>query len=74
MTTTVARREASPQSRRPSRGRIANRVVGVGFAAAAIGNAVSTQRRSTWFVEWMAESGDAGFRNDPSIPCAGGKR
>ena len=56
MTTTVARREAAPQSRQPSRGRIANRLVGAGFAAAAIGNAVSTLRRSTWFVEWMADS------------------
>jgi hypothetical protein len=56
MTTAVARREASPQSRHPSRGRIANRLVGVGFAAAAIGNAVSTLHRSTWFVEWMADS------------------
>lgn len=56
MTTTVARREASPQSWHPSRGRIANRLVGVGFAAAAIGNALGTLRRSTWFVEWMADS------------------
>jgi hypothetical protein len=56
MTTTVARREASPQLQHPSRGRIANRLVGIGFAAAAIGNALGTLRRSTWFVEWMADS------------------
>jgi hypothetical protein len=56
MTTAVARREALSQLRHSSRGRIANRLVGVGFAAAAIENALGTLRRSTWFVEWMADS------------------
>jgi len=56
MTTAVARREASPQSRYSSRGRIANRLVGVGFAAAAVGNAFGTMRQASSFVQWMADA------------------
>jgi hypothetical protein len=54
MTTTVARREAVPQN--PSRGRIANRLVGIGFAAAAVGNAFGTMRQASSFVQWMADT------------------
>lgn len=38
-----------------SRGRIAHRLVGVGFATAALGNAVGTLPQATSFLSWLAE-------------------
>jgi hypothetical protein len=32
-----------------------HRLVGAGFAAAAVGNAVSTLPRASWFLQWLAD-------------------
>jgi hypothetical protein len=56
MTITIDSSEVLQPSRHPARGRIANRLVGIGFGAAALGNAFGTLRRASWFVEWMADS------------------
>ena len=45
MTTTLDR-QVPPRLERPVRGRVLHRLVGVGFAAAAVGNAVAPTRRT----------------------------
>jgi hypothetical protein len=56
MTTTIDSSEVLPRARHPVRGRVGNRLVGIGFAAAAVGNALGTLRRASWFMQWMADS------------------
>jgi hypothetical protein len=55
MTTTLDRRQVSPRRERLAQGRILNRLVGGGFAAAAIGNAIGTMRQAPSFLKWLAE-------------------
>jgi hypothetical protein len=55
LTTTLDGREVSPKPKHPARGRFLNRLVGVGFAAAAVGNAIGTIRQAPSFVQWLAE-------------------
>jgi hypothetical protein len=55
MTTTLDSRGVSPQLRHPARGRILNRLVGAGFAAAAVGNAIGTIRQAPSFLQWLAD-------------------
>ena len=45
----IAAAEASAQ------GRILNRLVGAGFAAAAVGNAIGTIRQAPSFLQWLAD-------------------
>jgi hypothetical protein len=54
--TTLDRTQASRRPNHPSRGRLMNRIVGVGFAAAAVFNAVATLRQASGFLEWSADS------------------
>jgi hypothetical protein len=55
MTTTLDRRQMSPRRERPAPGRVLNRLVGVGFAAAAVGNAIGTIRQAPSFLRWLAD-------------------
>jgi hypothetical protein len=54
VTTTVDGREVSPRLKHPAKGRV-HRLVGVGFAAAAIGNAIGTIRQAPSFLQWLAD-------------------
>ena len=56
MTTTLDDRQVSPRLKHPMQGRILHRLVGVGFAAAAVGNALGTMRQAPSFLHWLAES------------------
>ena len=56
MTTTLDDREISRKQKHPTQGRILHRLVGVGFAAAAVGNALGTMRQAPSFLQWLAES------------------
>jgi hypothetical protein len=56
MTTTLDSRQVSPRLKRTAQGRILHRLVGVGFAAAAVGNAIGTMRQAPSFVRWLADS------------------
>jgi hypothetical protein len=47
--------QISPRLRHPARRRILNRLVGLGFAAPAVGNAVGTMRQAPSFVRWLAD-------------------
>jgi hypothetical protein len=55
MTTTLDDRQVSPRLKHPTQGRILHRLVGVGFAAAAVGNALGTMRQAPSFLQWLAE-------------------
>jgi hypothetical protein len=55
MTTTLDSSQVSPWPKHQTRGRIMHRLVGAGFAAAAVGNAVSTLPRASWFLQWLAD-------------------
>jgi hypothetical protein len=55
MTTTLDSRQVSPRLKHPAQGRILHRLVGVGFAAAAVGNAIGTMRQAPWFLRWLAD-------------------
>jgi hypothetical protein len=55
MTSTLSRQDVSPPRRRSARGRIAHRIVGLGFAAAAVVNTIETLPRASWFVQWLAD-------------------
>lgn len=56
MTTTLDDRQISRKQKHPTQGRILHRLVGVGFAAAAVGNALGTMRQAPSFLQWLAES------------------
>ena len=56
MTTTLDDRQVSRKLKPPTQGRILHRLVGVGFAAAAVGNALGTMRQAPSFLQWLAES------------------
>jgi hypothetical protein len=56
MTTTLDDRQVSRKLKHPTQGRILHRLVGVGFAAAAVGNALGTMRQAPSFLQWLAES------------------
>ena len=55
MTTTLDSSQVLPWPKHQTRGRIMHRLVGAGFAAAAVGNAVSTLPRASWFLQWLAD-------------------
>jgi hypothetical protein len=55
MTTTLDNRQISRKQKHPTQGRILHRLVGVGFAAAAVGNALGTMRQAPSFLQWLAE-------------------
>ena len=55
MTTTLDRRQISPRREHPPQGRVVNRLVGLGFAAAAAGNAIGTLRQAPSFLQWLAD-------------------
>jgi hypothetical protein len=55
MTTTLDDRQVSRKLKHPTQGRILHRLVGVGFAAAAVGNALGTMRQAPSFLQWLAE-------------------
>ena len=55
MTTTLDGREVSPRLKHPAKGQVLHRLVGVGFAAAAIGNAIGTIRQAPSFLQWLAD-------------------
>ena len=55
MTTTLDDRQISRKQKHPTQGRILHRLVGVGFAAAAVGNALGTMRQAPSFLQWLAE-------------------
>jgi hypothetical protein len=55
MTTALDGRDVSPKLKHPALGRFLNRLVGVGFAAAAVGNAIGTIRQAPSFLQWLAE-------------------
>lgn len=55
MTTTADGREVAPTLKHPAKGRVLHRLVGVGFAAAAIGNAIGTIRQAPSFLQWLAD-------------------
>jgi hypothetical protein len=52
---TLDRPQLSPGLKHPAPGRVLNRLVGVGFAAAAVGNAVWTLRQASSFLQWLAD-------------------
>jgi hypothetical protein len=54
MTTTLDG-QVSPMLNHPATGRVLNRLVGVGFAAAAVGNAVGTLQQAPSFLQWLAD-------------------
>jgi len=55
MTTTIDRRQISRRRERPPQGGFMHRLVGVGFAAAAVGNAIGTLRQAPSFLQWLAD-------------------
>src|SRR5215207_9890029 len=55
MTTTLDGPEVSPRLKHPAKGQVLHRLVGVGFAAAAIGNAIGTIRQAPSFLQWLAD-------------------
>jgi hypothetical protein len=55
MTATLDSSQVLPWPKHQTRGRIMHRLVGAGFAAAAVGNAVSTLPRASWFLQWLAD-------------------
>jgi hypothetical protein len=55
MTTTLDCPEVSPTLKHPAKGQVLHRLVGVGFAAAAIGNAIGTIRQAPSFLQWLAD-------------------
>jgi hypothetical protein len=55
MTTTLDRRQISRRREHPPQGRVVNRLVGFGFAAAAAGNAIGTIRQAPSFLQWLAD-------------------
>ena len=55
MTTTLDDRQVSRKLKHHTQGRILHRLVGVGFAAAAVGNALGTMRQAPSFLQWLAE-------------------
>lgn len=55
MTTTLDDPQISRKQNHPAQRRILHRLVGVGFAAAAVGNALGTMRQAPSFLEWLAE-------------------
>jgi hypothetical protein len=58
VTTTLDGREVSPRLKHPAKGRVLHRLVGVGFAAAAIGNAIGTIRQAPSFCSgWLMAPG-----------------
>jgi len=56
MTTSIVSSKAFQLSRKDSSGRVAHRLVGAGFAAAALINAVGTSRQASSFMQWLADS------------------
>jgi hypothetical protein len=54
--TTLDRIHVSPQPKHAMRGRVMNRVIGAGFAAAAAWNAVATLPQASDFLEWSADN------------------
>jgi hypothetical protein len=56
MATTLDRTQVSPRPEHPARGRVVNRLIGVGFGAAAIFNAVVTLPGAPDFLKWSADS------------------
>ena len=55
MTTTLDGRWVSRRLEHLAKGRVLHRLVGVGFAAAAIGNAIGTIRQAPSFLQWLAD-------------------
>ena len=66
MTTPLDGRQVWPRLKHPAPGRILNRLVGVGCAAAAVGNAVRTLRQAPSFLQWLADG--AGWRSGQNGP------
>ena len=56
MATTLDRTPVAPRPKHPARGRVANRLVGVGFGAAAAYNALVTMPQASGFLGWFADS------------------
>ena len=55
MTTTLDSHQLSPKLKHPTQGRVLHRLVGIGFAAAAVGNAIGTMRQAPSFLQWLAD-------------------
>jgi len=55
MTTTLDSHQLSPKVKHPTQGRVLHRFVGLGFAAAAVGNAIGTMRQAPSFLQWLAD-------------------
>ena len=55
MTTTLDSHQLSPKLKHPAQGRVLHRLVGLGFAAAALGNATGTVRQAPLFLQWLAD-------------------
>jgi hypothetical protein len=55
MTTTLDGHQLSPKLKHPAQGRVLHRLVGLGFAAAAVGNAIGTMRQAPSFLQWLAD-------------------
>jgi hypothetical protein len=56
MITALDRPQASPRLKHRRLGGVMNRLVGVGFAAAAVGNAIGTMRQAPAFLGWLADA------------------
>jgi hypothetical protein len=53
-TTTARRRFATSKKHRP--GCVSHRIIGAGFAAAAVGNAIGTMPQARSFLQWCHDS------------------